>query len=49
MAHHTFTTGQAAAGWKTQVREQHAYWVPDVDIKGELPKDLIGTFFRNGK
>ncbi|KAG0016312.1 hypothetical protein BGZ82_001132 [Podila clonocystis] len=48
MAHHTFTTGQAATGWKTQVREQHAYWVPDVDIKGYLPKDLVGTFFRNG-
>ncbi|KAF9211484.1 hypothetical protein BGZ59_007983, partial [Podila verticillata] len=48
MAHHTFTTGQAATGWKTQLREQHAYWVPDVDIKGELPRDLVGTFFRNG-
>lgn len=48
MAHHTFTTGQAATGWKTQAREQHAYWVPDVDIKGDLPRDLVGTFFRNG-
>jgi carotenoid cleavage dioxygenase-like enzyme len=48
MAHHSFTTKQAAAGWKTQTREQLTYWVPEVDIKGTLPKDLVGTFFRNG-
>lgn len=48
MAHHSFTTHQAAAGWNTQPREHFAYWVPEVDIKGHLPKDLVGTFFRNG-
>jgi hypothetical protein len=49
MAHHSFTTEQAATGWKTQQREHFAYWVPEVDIKGSLPNDLVGTFFRNGK
>jgi len=49
MAHHSFTTEQAATGWKTQAREQFAYWIPEVDVKGTLPKDLVGTFFRNGK
>lgn len=48
MAHPTFTTELAAAGWRTQAREQLTYWVPEVDIKGTLPKDLVGTFFRNG-
>ncbi|KAF8923594.1 carotenoid oxygenase [Dissophora ornata] len=48
MAHSNFSTDQAAAGWKTQIREQLTYWVPEVDIKGKLPKDLVGTFFRNG-
>ncbi|KAG0051386.1 hypothetical protein BGZ83_003809 [Gryganskiella cystojenkinii] len=48
MAHHSFSTTQAATGWNTQNREQLAYWVPEVDIKGILPKDLVGTFFRNG-
>ncbi|KAF9362875.1 hypothetical protein BGX34_005354 [Mortierella sp. NVP85] len=48
MAHHSFTTEQAATGWKTQAREQFAYWIPEVDVKGTLPKDLVGTFFRNG-
>ncbi|CAO3566857.1 unnamed protein product [Mortierella alpina] len=48
MAHPIFTTEQAAAGWRTQAREQVTYWVPEVDIKGTLPKDLVGTFFRNG-
>ncbi len=48
MAHPSFTTEQAAAGWRTQAREQLTYWVPEVDIKGTLPKDLVGTFFRNG-
>ncbi|KAF9360950.1 hypothetical protein BGX26_006944 [Mortierella sp. AD094] len=48
MAHPNFTTEQASAGWKTQAREHLTYWVPEVDIKGTLPKDLVGTFFRNG-
>ncbi|KAK3814651.1 MAG: carotenoid oxygenase [Linnemannia gamsii] len=48
MAHINFTTKEAAGGWKTQARETLAYWVPEVDIKGTLPKDLVGTFFRNG-
>ncbi|KAF9426192.1 hypothetical protein BGZ76_002869 [Entomortierella beljakovae] len=48
MAHLDFTTEQAAAGWKTQAREHLTYWVPEVDVKGTLPKDLVGTFFRNG-
>lgn len=48
MAHINFSTKEAASGWKTQARETLTYWVPEVDIKGTLPKDLIGTFFRNG-
>ncbi|KAK3837916.1 MAG: carotenoid oxygenase [Linnemannia elongata] len=48
MAHINFSTEEAAAGWKTQARETLTYWVPEVDIKGALPKDLVGTFFRNG-
>lgn len=48
MAHINFSTEEAAAGWKTQARETLTYWVPEVDIKGTLPKDLVGTFFRNG-
>lgn len=48
MAHINFSTEEAAAGWKTQARETLTYWVPEVDIKGTLPKELVGTFFRNG-
>jgi hypothetical protein len=48
MAHINFSTEEAATGWKTQARETLTYWVPEVDIKGTLPKDLVGTFFRNG-
>ncbi|KAI1302179.1 hypothetical protein EDD11_005644 [Mortierella claussenii] len=47
-ANPAFSTEEAATGWKTQTREQLTYWVPEVDIKGTLPKDLVGTFFRNG-
>ncbi|KAF9970848.1 hypothetical protein BGZ73_006298 [Actinomortierella ambigua] len=43
-----FTTEQAAATWKTQNREHITYWVPEADIEGEIPTDLVGTFFRNG-
>ncbi|KAF9913948.1 hypothetical protein BX616_009265 [Lobosporangium transversale] len=46
--HPDFTPEQAATGWKTQTKEQIAYWVPEVDVKGTLPHDLVGTFFRNG-
>ena len=34
-------------GWETAGRE-YSYWVPHVDVQGFIPKDLNGTFFRNG-
>ncbi|KAG0268375.1 hypothetical protein DFQ27_006867 [Actinomortierella ambigua] len=44
----SFTTEQATATWKTQSREHITYWIPEADIEGEIPTDLVGTFFRNG-
>eukprot|EP01137_Pigoraptor_chileana_P002687 Opistho-2@41870 len=37
----------AACGWATAERE-YDYWVPEADVVGRIPTDLIGTFFRNG-
>eukprot|EP00794_Sanderia_malayensis_P020118 gene20118-22089_t len=34
-------------GWSTLAHE-YSYWVPHVDIEGQIPHDLQGTFFRNG-
>lgn len=33
-------------GWETQ--REYSYWIPEVDVVGEVPKDLRGTLFRNG-
>ena len=33
-------------GWKSQ--QEFSYWIPGCDIEGEIPKDLHGTFIRNG-
>ena len=33
-------------GWESQ--REFSYWVPDVDIEGSVPQDLVGTFIRNG-
>lgn len=30
------------------LEEEHDYYVDDLDIEGSLPKDLQGTFYRNG-
>ncbi|KAF9412389.1 hypothetical protein BGZ94_001046 [Podila epigama] len=48
MSNHAFTIRQAAMGWGNQSREHLSYWVPSADVNGQLPKDLVGTFFRNG-
>ncbi|ORY44294.1 carotenoid oxygenase [Rhizoclosmatium globosum] len=37
----------AARGWESMTREVE-YWIPEADIEGQIPKDLNGTFFRNG-
>lgn len=28
--------------------EEHSYWFDDLEVEGEVPNDLKGTFFRNG-
>ncbi|XP_031554607.1 uncharacterized protein LOC116291575 [Actinia tenebrosa] len=37
---------KCSKGWRNQ--REYSYWIPDVDIEGEIPKDLYGTLFRNG-
>jgi len=36
-----------ARGFESR-REEPSYWVPAVDIEGEVPLELVGTVFRNG-
>lgn len=36
-----------ARGW-SNAYEEYDYWIPTVDIEGEIPADLVGTIFRNG-
>jgi all-trans-8'-apo-beta-carotenal 15,15'-oxygenase len=37
---------KCSKGWRNQ--REYCYWIPEADIEGEIPKDLYGTFFRNG-
>jgi len=33
-------------GWDEQ--RELSYWIPQADVEGEIPRDLCGTFIRNG-
>jgi len=37
---------KCSRGWRTQ--REFSYWIPQADIQGKIPEDLVGTFFRNG-
>lgn len=37
---------QCGRGWRSQ--REYSYWIPEADVEGKIPNDLIGTFFRNG-
>ena len=40
---------QCAKGWEADpAGGEHAYWLNESEIEGELPPDLIGTLLRNG-
>lgn len=33
-------------GWESQA--ELSYWIPSADVEGKIPKDLYGSFIRNG-
>ena len=40
---------RCANGWEADPEGgEHAYWLEDSEIEGELPPDLVGTLLRNG-
>ena len=34
-------------GWYASPKEYN-YWIPEADIEGTIPRDLMGTLLRNG-
>jgi len=42
-----FSLPDVQATWRSQHHE-FCYWVPQVDIEGTVPREIFGTFFRNG-